>query len=195
MGAPPGGEPATGRATEHPPVEGTDPGPAVVRTRGELLVAARDTTGPLINGLLSQVPDIDPEETGEWIESFDGLVDERGGPRARYVLLNLLRRARERNVAVPTSLNTPYVNTIAVHNEPYFPGDEAIERRYRRLIRWNAAVMVVRANSAAEGIGGHLSTFASWEPRLSLARNAVHVRSRDGRREADLRLPRAFQES
>ncbi len=108
-------------------------------------MAAHETTGPLINGLLSQVPDIDPEETGEWLESLDGLVDERGGPRARYVLLNLLRRARERNVAIPTSLTTPYVNTIGVHEEPYFPGDEPVERRYRRLVRWNAAVMVTRA--------------------------------------------------
>jgi pyruvate dehydrogenase E1 component len=126
-----------------------------------LLVAARDTTGPLINGLLSQVPDIDPEETGEWVESFDGLVDERGGPRARYVLLNLLKRARERNVAVPTSLNTPYVNTIGVHEEPYFPGDEAVERRFRSWMRWNAAVMVTRAQRPEVSVGGHISSFAS----------------------------------
>src|SRR5665811_2364336 len=84
-----------------------------------LLVAAKDTTGPLINGLLSQVPDIDPDETKEWVESFDGLLQERGGPRARYVLLSLLKRARERNVAIPRSLVTPYVNTIGVYEEPY----------------------------------------------------------------------------
>ncbi len=95
-------------------------------------MAARDTTGPLINGLLSQVPDIDPSETDEWVESFDGLLDERGGPRARYVLLSLLKRARERNVPVPSYLTTPYVNTIGVHEEPYFPGDETLERAYRR---------------------------------------------------------------
>ncbi|EYR64919.1 pyruvate dehydrogenase [Actinotalea ferrariae CF5-4] len=124
-------------------------------------MAARDTTGPLINGLLSTVPDIDPEETGEWVESFDGLVDERGGPRARYVLLNLLKRARERNIAVPTSLNTPYVNTIGVHEEPYFPGDEAVERRFRSWMRWNAAVMVTRAQRPEVSVGGHISSFAS----------------------------------
>ncbi len=72
---------------------------------------ASHETGPLINGLLSQVPDFDPEETGEWMEALDALVDERGGPRARYVLLSLLRRARERNVAIPTAITTPYVNT------------------------------------------------------------------------------------
>jgi len=124
-------------------------------------VASTDERGPLINGLLSQVPDIDPVETGEWVESLDGLIDEKGGPRARYVLLNLLKRARERNVAIPTSLNTPYVNTIGVHDEPYFPGDEVIERRYRSWIRWNSAVMVTRAQRPGIGVGGHISSYAS----------------------------------
>ncbi|WP_066462430.1 pyruvate dehydrogenase (acetyl-transferring), homodimeric type [Sanguibacter suarezii] len=124
-------------------------------------MATHDETGPLINGLLSQVPDIDPSETGEWVESLDGLIDDRGGPRARYVLLNLLKRARERNVAIPTSINTPYVNTIGVHEEPYFPGDEVLERRYRSWNRWNAAVMVTRAQRPGIGVGGHISSYAS----------------------------------
>ncbi|ROS73702.1 pyruvate dehydrogenase (acetyl-transferring), homodimeric type [Cellulomonas sp. PhB143] len=124
-------------------------------------MASIDETGPLINGLLSQVPDIDPSETSEWVESLDGLIDDRGGPRARYVLLNLLKRARERNVAVPTSLNSPYVNTIGVHEEPYFPGDEVLERRYRSWNRWNAAVMVTRAQRPGIGVGGHISSYAS----------------------------------
>jgi pyruvate dehydrogenase E1 component len=124
-------------------------------------VARNDSTGPLINGLLSQVPDFDPEETAEWLEALDGLVEDRGGPRARYVLLSLLRRARERNVAIPTSINTPYVNTIGVHEEPYFPGDEQTERLYRRLIRWNAAVMVTRAQRPGVAVGGHISSYAS----------------------------------
>ncbi|CAM5780441.1 pyruvate dehydrogenase (acetyl-transferring), homodimeric type [Cellulomonas persica] len=124
-------------------------------------MAQIDETGPLIGGLLSQVPDIDPEETGEWVESLDGLIDAKGGPRARYVLMSLLRHAREKNVAIPASLNTPYVNTIAVHNEPYFPGDEVIERRYRSWNRWNAAVMVTRAQRPGIGVGGHISSYAS----------------------------------
>jgi len=124
-------------------------------------VASTDDRGPLINGLLSQVPDIDPAETGEWLDSLDGLIDDKGGPRARYVLLNLLKRARERNVTVPTSVNTPYVNTIGVHEEPYFPGDEVIERRYRSWIRWNSAVMVTRAQRPGIGVGGHISSYAS----------------------------------
>ncbi|GEA89192.1 pyruvate dehydrogenase (acetyl-transferring), homodimeric type [Cellulomonas cellasea] len=124
-------------------------------------MASTDERGPLINGLLSQVPDFDPEETGEWVESLDGLIDDRGGPRARYVLLSLLKRARERNIAVPTSVNTPYVNTIGVHEEPYFPGDEVMERRYRSWIRWNAAVMVTRAQRPGVAVGGHISSYAS----------------------------------
>ena len=124
-------------------------------------MAARDTHDPLINGLLSQVPDIDPDETAEWIASLDGLLDERGGPRARFVLLSLLKRARERNVAIPTALSTPYVNTIGVHEEPYFPGDEVVERRYRSWLRWNAAVMVTRAQHPEISVGGHISSYAS----------------------------------
>ena len=124
-------------------------------------MATHDETRPLINGLLSQVPDIDPSETSEWIDSFDGLLEERGGPRARYILLNLLKRARERNVAIPTSINTPYVNTIGVHEEPYFPGDEVMERKYRSWNRWNAAVMVTRAQRPGIAVGGHISSYAS----------------------------------
>jgi pyruvate dehydrogenase E1 component len=124
-------------------------------------VASKDERGPLINGLLSQVPDVDPEETSEWVESIEGLIDDKGGPRARYVLLSMLKRARERNVAVPADLNTPYVNTIGVHDEPYFPGDEVLERRYRSWNRWNAAVMVTRAQRPGVGVGGHISSYAS----------------------------------
>ncbi|HEY5515069.1 MAG TPA: pyruvate dehydrogenase (acetyl-transferring), homodimeric type [Pengzhenrongella sp.] len=124
-------------------------------------MASFEETGPLINGLLSQVEDIDSSETGEWIESLDSLIEERGGPRARYVLLSLLKRARERNVAIPTSIATPYVNTIGVHEEPYFPGDEVLERHYRSWIRWNAAVMVTRAQRPGIGVGGHISSYAS----------------------------------
>lgn len=120
-----------------------------------------DGSRPLIDGLLSQVKDIDTEETEEWLESLEGLIDERGGPRARYVLLNMLRRARQHNVSIPTSLTTPMVNTIGVEEEPYFPGDEATERKYRGWIRWNAAVMVTRAQRPDVAVGGHISSYAS----------------------------------
>ncbi|HZK05945.1 MAG TPA: pyruvate dehydrogenase (acetyl-transferring), homodimeric type [Actinomycetaceae bacterium] len=121
----------------------------------------RDQSSPLINGLLSQVPDIDRAETEEWIESLDGLIEEKGGPRARYILLSMLKRAREVGIAIPTSFNTPYVNTIGVQDEPYFPGDEAIERAFRRWIRWNAAIMVTRAQRPGVAVGGHISTYQS----------------------------------
>src|ERR1700756_5268780 len=108
-----------------------------------------------------QLPDIDPEETAEWLDSFDSVVDARGKTRARFLLMKLLERARANQVGFPATVSTPYVNTIPSDQEPWFPGDEYIERRIRAYIRWNAAIMVVRANHAAEGIGGHLATYAS----------------------------------
>ena len=116
---------------------------------------------PVVNGLISQVPDNDPAETAEWIESLSGLIDEKGGPRARYILLHMLDQARHQGVHVPQEYTTPYVNTIPVHEEPYFPGDEAMERQYRRWIRWNAAVQVTRAQRPGVKVGGHISSYAS----------------------------------
>jgi len=108
-----------------------------------------------------QLPDIDPVETQEWIESLDGLVEAAGPERARYVIFKLLKRARQLQVGLPTLTQTRYINTISPEQEPYFPGDEAMELKIRRLIRWNALAMVLRANTKFEGIGGHLSTYAS----------------------------------
>ncbi|MER7277537.1 pyruvate dehydrogenase (acetyl-transferring), homodimeric type [Dactylosporangium sp. NPDC000244] len=117
---------------------------------------------PVISdGLPSQLPDIDPEETTEWVDSLDGVIDERGTKRARYVMLRLLERARERQVGVPPLTTTDYINTIAPEREPWFPGDEHIERRIRAYIRWNAAMLVQRAQRPDVGVGGHISTFAS----------------------------------
>ena len=100
---------------------------------------------PVIHeGLPTQLPDIDPDETQEWVESLDALLDERGRDRARYVMLKLLERARERQVGVPALRSTDYINTIPPEREPWFPGNEHIERRIRAFIRWNAAVMVSR---------------------------------------------------
>ncbi|WP_182354541.1 pyruvate dehydrogenase (acetyl-transferring), homodimeric type [Flaviflexus huanghaiensis] len=124
-------------------------------------MSSKDDTFPLIDGLLSRVPDLDTEETQEWLDSIDALIKSRGGPRARYILLSMLRRARQRNIQVPTSLTTPYVNTIAVQDEPYFPGDEKLEREIRRWIRWNAAVQVTRAQRPGVQVGGHISSYAS----------------------------------
>jgi pyruvate dehydrogenase E1 component len=118
-------------------------------------------SGPILNGIPSQLPDIDPEETAEWLESFDDVMDEKGRTRARYIILKLIERARARQVGVPSLTATDYINTIPPEREPWFPGDEDLERGYRRLIRWNAAVMVHRAQRPGIGVGGHISTYAS----------------------------------
>jgi pyruvate dehydrogenase E1 component len=114
-----------------------------------------------IDGFVHQLPDIDPDETTEWLDSLDAVVEESGRPRARYLLARLMERAREQGVGVPAMVTTDYLNTIPPDEEPWFPGDEHIERRIRAFIRWNAMAMVDRANERFEGLGGHLSTYAS----------------------------------
>ncbi len=115
----------------------------------------------IIDGFTHQLPDDDPVETNEWLESLDTVISAEGPARARFLMAKLIERARAQNVGVPASVSTPYINTIPPEHEAWFPGDEDIEQRIRRFVRWNAAVMVVKANHEAEGIGGHLSTFAS----------------------------------
>jgi pyruvate dehydrogenase E1 component len=112
-------------------------------------------------GLPSQLPDIDPEETSEWLESLDGVLDEKGKNRARYIMLKLLERARERQVGLPALRSSDYINTIPPESEPWFPGDEHIERRIRAFIRWNAAIMVSKANRKGLEVGGHIATYQS----------------------------------
>src|SRR3954454_5795513 len=137
-------------------------GPPGSDTRPRGLPVATERKRPVISdGLPSQLPDIDPEETNEWVESLDGVIDERGAKRARYVMLRLLERARERQVGVPPLTSTDYINTISPEQEPWFPGDEFVERRIRAYIRWNAAMLVHRAQRPEIGVGGHISTYAS----------------------------------
>ncbi|MCL8026289.1 pyruvate dehydrogenase (acetyl-transferring), homodimeric type [Nocardioides bruguierae] len=112
-------------------------------------------------GLPTQLPDIDPSETQDWIDSFDAMVSERGRDRARYVMLRLLERARQEQVGVPALRSTDYINTIPPEREPWFPGDEDIERRIRAFIRWNAAMMVSSANRKGLEVGGHIATYQS----------------------------------
>ncbi len=112
-------------------------------------------------GLPTQLPDIDPDETQDWIDSFDAMLDSRGRERARYVMLRLLERARESSVGVPALRSTDYINSIPPEREPWFPGDEEAERRIRAYIRWNAAVMVSSANRKGLEVGGHIATYQS----------------------------------
>ena len=105
--------------------------------------------------------DLNPAETAEWLEALDQVVDEEGPDRASYLLQSLLDRAASFGVTAPLRLNTPYINTIPVEEESPYPGDRAIERRIKSLVRWNAMAMVVRANKYDPNIGGHISTYAS----------------------------------
>jgi pyruvate dehydrogenase E1 component len=108
-----------------------------------------------------QLPDIDPAETQEWIDALDQIHSQEGDERTRFLLYKILKRARQLHVGLPPLTQTRYINTISPEQEPFFPGDEELERRIRRLIRWNAVAMVLRANNRAPGIGGHLATYAS----------------------------------
>jgi pyruvate dehydrogenase E1 component len=100
----------------------------------------------IFDGFVHQLPDTDPTETNEWLDSLDEVVDAHGRTRARFLIAKLLERAHELQVGLPATVSTPYVNTIPVDQQAWFPGDEHIERRIRAFIRWNAAVMVSRAN-------------------------------------------------
>ncbi|NYE94588.1 pyruvate dehydrogenase E1 component [Psychromicrobium silvestre] len=110
--------------------------------------------------LTNQLPDRDPEETAEWIESLDSLIKEQGTERAQFIMRSLLQRAGAQSVGVPMVTTTDYVNTIPADQEPEFPGDEEIERKFRAWLRWNAAIMVHRAQRPDIGVGGHISTYA-----------------------------------
>ena len=123
------------------------------------------------DGVASYLTDADPEETREWLESLDGLLEEAGPERARFLMLRLLERATAKRVALPPLTSTDLVNTIPTEMEPEFPGDEDIERCYRKWIRWNAAIMVHRAQRPGIGVGGHISTYAGAAPLYEVGFN------------------------
>ncbi|OLT15147.1 pyruvate dehydrogenase (acetyl-transferring), homodimeric type [Actinomadura sp. CNU-125] len=125
------------------------------------MASGRQRYSIISDGLPSQLPDINPDETREWLESLDTVMKTEGRSRARYVMLRLLERARELQVGVPGLRSTDFINTIPPELEPWFPGDEHVERRIRAYIRWNAAIMVSRANRPEIGVGGHIATYAS----------------------------------
>ena len=105
--------------------------------------------------------DRDPQETNEWLESLEAVAKHAGRGRAREIMQHLLRRSHELQLNVPLVPTTDYINTISPEDEPEFPGDEQIERTYRAWMRWNAAIMVHRAQRPGISVGGHISTFAS----------------------------------
>ena len=110
---------------------------------------------------IDQLVDTDPSETAEWQASFDAALEHAGPVRARYLMLSLLKRAHEKNIGISALRTTDYINTISPEHEPDFPGDENIERRIRAINRWNAAMLVHRAQRPGVGVGGHISTYAS----------------------------------
>lgn len=114
----------------------------------------------LLNGTTTN-GDLDVTETREWLDSLEAVLQHNGPDRASYLLTQLKSKAIRQGVEIPFTANTPYINTIAANKQPPFPGNRAIERRIKSLARWNAMAMVVRGNKKLDGIGGHISTYAS----------------------------------
>jgi pyruvate dehydrogenase E1 component len=115
--------------------------------------------------------DLNPQETSEWIEALDDIVDAAGPNRAAYLIERIMERAANLGVQVPLRWNTAYMNTIPPEEEVAYPGDRAIERKIKSLIRWNALAMVVHANKHDPNIGGHLATYASLATLLEVGYN------------------------
>src|SRR3984893_8828720 len=115
--------------------------------------------------------DLNPQETSEWVEALEEMMDEAGPDRASYLLERLMERAGNLGVQVPLRWNTPYINTIPPEDEVAYPGDRVQERLIKSLVRWNAAAMVVRANKYDANIGGHLATYASLAAILEVGYN------------------------
>ncbi|MCU7890588.1 MAG: pyruvate dehydrogenase (acetyl-transferring), homodimeric type [Candidatus Thiodiazotropha sp. (ex Ustalcina ferruginea)] len=106
-------------------------------------------------------PDIDPQETQEWLDALEAVLENEGVDRAHFLIERLVDKARRSGAYLPFSANTAYINTIPVTKQQRFPGDRAMERRVRSFIRWNAMAMVVQANRISTELGGHISSFAS----------------------------------
>ncbi len=130
------------------------------------------------------VADLETIETREWLDSLDYVLQHNGPARAGQLLQELAAHARRRGLRLPFSANTPYVNTIPADQEVPFAGDPEMERRIKSLVRWNAMAMVVRANKAEPGIGGHISTFASAATLYEVGFNHFfRAAGRDGNRD------------
>ncbi|MHB9045507.1 MAG: pyruvate dehydrogenase (acetyl-transferring), homodimeric type [Pirellulales bacterium] len=141
--------------------------------RGDGHEATPPTTAPTrpSPGVAVSVRDPDPEETAEWLDSLAYVLRDSGAERVSYLLARLKERAFEAGVRLPAVATTPYINTIPTNQESPYPGDRAIERRIKNLLRWNAMAMVVRANRESPGIGGHISTYASAATLYEVAFN------------------------
>jgi len=139
----------------------------------------------MVDPNIKQTPDRRDEETQEWLDSLDYVLQREGSIRALQLVKTLTTELRRRGVAVPVEISTPYVNTIPVSQQPPYPGSRAIERRIKSLVRWNAMAMVVRANRESPGIGGHISTYASAATLYEVGFNHF-FRGREDGESADL---------
>ncbi|MBT3752492.1 MAG: pyruvate dehydrogenase (acetyl-transferring), homodimeric type [Thiotrichales bacterium] len=110
---------------------------------------------------MSTPQESDPQETQEWLEAIESVIEIEGAERAHFLIERLIDRARRSGVNLPYSSNTAYVNTIPVHQQERIPGDQAMEHKLRSYIRWNAMAMVVKANHKPGSVGGHIASFAS----------------------------------
>ena len=134
---------------------------------------------------MSSRPDIDPQETQEWLDALEGVLENEGVERAHFLIERLVDKARRSGAHLPFSANTAYVNTIPVTQQQRFPGDRAMERRIRSFIRWNAMAMVVQANRISTELGGHISSFASAATLYDVGFNHF-FRACDKERDGDL---------
>ncbi len=125
-------------------------------------------------------PDIDPQETQEWLDALEAVLENEGVERAHFLLERLIDKARRSGAYLPYSANTAYLNTIPVQRQERFPGDRAMERRIRSFVRWNAMAMVVQANRLSTELGGHISSFASSATLFDVGYNHFfHARTKD----------------
>src|SRR5271155_524020 len=138
------------------------------RTRG---LSGTLVEKPMLKVKAQAPDDLNPQETSEWVEALDEIIDEAGPDRASYLLERLMERATNFGVQVPLRWNTPYINTIPPEDEVAYPGDRKLERNIKSLVRWNATAMVVRANKYDANIGGHIATYASLATLLEVGYN------------------------
>ncbi|MBK1694392.1 pyruvate dehydrogenase (acetyl-transferring), homodimeric type [Chromatium weissei] len=129
---------------------------------------------------MTNKPDIDSQETQEWLDSLEAVLENEGVERAHYLLERLIDKARRSGAYLPYSANTAYLNTIPVQRQQAFPGDRAMERRIRSFVRWNAMAMVVQANRLSTELGGHIASFASSATLLDVAyTHFLHARDQN----------------
>src|SRR6186997_3418626 len=129
---------------------------------------------------MSPLPDPDPQETQEWLDALDGVLEYEGSQRAHYILEQLIEKARRSGAYLPYSANTAYINTIPPGQEERSPGDHEIEHRIRSYVRWNAAAMVLRANKQSSELGGHIASFASAATLYDVGFNHFFRAANDG---------------